>query len=52
MTKLDEYIYGALWAGASGFLLKDARPDQLLDANRRIHAGESPFASAILTRLV
>jgi DNA-binding NarL/FixJ family response regulator len=52
MFELDEYVYGALRAGASGFLLKDARPDHLLDAIRRTHAGESLFASAILTRLV
>jgi DNA-binding NarL/FixJ family response regulator len=52
MFELDEYVYGALRAGASGFLLKDARPDQLLDAIRRTHGGESLFAPAILTRLV
>jgi DNA-binding NarL/FixJ family response regulator len=52
MFELDEYVYGALRAGASGFLLKDARPDQLLDAIRRTHAGESLFAPTILTRLV
>ncbi|GAB3615611.1 response regulator transcription factor [Okibacterium endophyticum] len=52
MFELDEYVYGALRAGASGFLLKDAHPDQLLDAIRRTHDGESLFAPAILTRLV
>jgi DNA-binding NarL/FixJ family response regulator len=52
MFELDEYVYGALRAGASGFLLKDARPDELLDAIRRTHGGESLFAPAILTRLV
>lgn len=52
MFELDEYVYGALRAGASGFLLKDARPDQLLDAIRRTHAGESLFAPTILTRLI
>lgn len=52
MFELDEYVYGALRAGASGFLLKDAHPDQLLTAIRRTHAGESLFAPAILTRLV
>ncbi len=52
MFELDEYVYGALRAGASGFLLKDARPDELLDAIRRTHAGESMFAPTILTRLV
>ena len=52
MFELDDYVYGALRAGASGFLLKDAHPDQLHDAIRRTHAGESLFAPAILTRLV
>ncbi len=52
MFELDEYVYGALRAGASGFLLKDAHPDQLLDAIRRTRAGESLFAPAILTRLI
>ncbi|SDU76196.1 response regulator [Jiangella alkaliphila] len=52
MFELDEYVYAALRAGASGFLLKDARPEQLLDAVRRTHAGESLFAPSILTRLV
>ncbi len=52
MYELDEYVYGALRAGASGFLLKDAHPGELLDAVRRTHAGESLFAPAILTRLV
>lgn len=52
MFELDEYVYGALHAGASGFLLKDARPEQLLDAIRRVHAGEELFAPSVLTRLV
>lgn len=52
MFDLDEYLYGALRAGASGFLLKDARPEQLVDAIRRTHAGESLFAPQLLTRLV
>lgn len=52
MFELDEYVYGALRAGASGFLLKDAHPEQLLDAVRRTHVGESLFAPAILGRLV
>jgi DNA-binding NarL/FixJ family response regulator len=52
MYELDEYVYGALRAGASGFLLKDAHPGELLDAVRRTHAGESFFAPTILTRLV
>lgn len=52
MFELDDYVHGALRAGASGFLLKDAEPAQLIDAIRRTHAGESLFAPAILTRLV
>lgn len=52
MFELDEYVYGALRAGASGFLLKDAHPDELRDAIRRTHAGESLFAPSILTGLV
>ncbi|MFF3064857.1 response regulator [Oerskovia sp. NPDC057915] len=52
MFELDEYVHGALRAGASGFLLKDAEPESLVDAVRRTHAGESLFAPAILTRIV
>ncbi|MFJ8916649.1 response regulator [Amycolatopsis sp. NPDC102389] len=52
MFELDEYVYGALRAGASGFLLKDTEPDELIAAVRRTHAGESLFAPAILTRLI
>lgn len=52
MLELDEYVDAALRAGASGFLLKDTEPDQLLDAVRRTHAGESLFAPSVLRRLV
>ncbi len=52
MFELDEYVYAALRAGASGFLLKDVEPASLLDAVRRTHAGESLFAPVILARLV
>lgn len=52
MFELDEYVRAALQAGASGFLLKDAHPDQLLDAIRRVHEGESLFAPSVLTRLI
>jgi DNA-binding NarL/FixJ family response regulator len=52
MFELDEYVYEALHAGASGFLLKDARPEDLIAAIRRTHDGESLFAPSILTRLV
>jgi DNA-binding NarL/FixJ family response regulator len=52
MFELDEYVHEALHAGASGFLLKDARPEDLITAIRRTHAGESLFAPSILTRLI
>jgi len=52
MFDLDEYVYGALRAGASGFILKDARPEQLIDAIHRVHHGESLFAPTILTTLI
>ena len=52
MFDLDEYVFEALAAGASGFLLKDAEPNVLLDAVRRTAAGESLFAPTVLRRLV
>jgi DNA-binding NarL/FixJ family response regulator len=52
MFELDEYVYEALRAGASGFLLKDTRPEDLIAAIRRTHDGESLFAPSILTRLI
>lgn len=52
MFEMDEYVYGALAAGASAFLLKDATPAQLVDAIRRVHAGESLFAPQVMRRLV
>ncbi len=52
MFELDEYVYHALQAGASGFLLKDSRPDDLVTAIERTHNGESLFAPSILTRLI
>ncbi|HWS35885.1 MAG TPA: response regulator transcription factor [Actinoplanes sp.] len=52
MFELDEYVYEALQAGAAGFLLKDARPAELVEAVRRTGRGESLFAPSILTRLV
>lgn len=52
MFELDEYVSGALRAGASGFVLKDSGPAQLVDAIRRTHDGESLFAPAILARIV
>ncbi|CCF85491.1 response regulator transcription factor [Nitrolancea hollandica] len=52
MFELDEYVYHALQAGASGFLLKDSRPHDLITAIERTHDGESLFAPSILTRLI
>ena len=49
---LDDYVYDALQAGASGFLLKDVRPEQLAEAVRVVAAGESLLAPAITRRLV
>jgi DNA-binding NarL/FixJ family response regulator len=49
---MDEYVYDALRAGASGFLLKDVRPEQLADAVRVVAAGETLLAPAITRRLV
>ena len=49
---LDEYVYQALRAGASGFLLKDAPPAELVGAVRTVAAGESLLAPAITRRLI
>jgi DNA-binding NarL/FixJ family response regulator len=49
---LDEYVYAALKAGASGFLLKDVRPEQLVDAVHVVMAGDTLLAPAITRRLV
>jgi len=49
---LDDYVYEALRAGASGFLLKDAGPAELLQAIRIIAAGEALLAPAITKRLI
>ena len=49
---LDEYVFGALRAGASGFLLKDAREDHLLSAIRIAADGGALFAPAATRRLV
>jgi DNA-binding NarL/FixJ family response regulator len=49
---LDEYVYGALRAGASGFLLKDAPQDQLVSAIRVIATGGSLFAPSVTRRLI
>jgi DNA-binding NarL/FixJ family response regulator len=49
---LDEYVYGALRAGASGFLLKDAGPIELLQAIRIVAAGDALLAPSITRRLI
>jgi DNA-binding NarL/FixJ family response regulator len=49
---LDEYVYDALQAGASGFLLKDAPPEALFDAVRVVAAGDALLAPAITRRLI
>jgi DNA-binding NarL/FixJ family response regulator len=49
---LDEYVYRAMKAGASGFLLKDASREQLTGAVRTVSAGESLLAPAITRRLI
>ncbi|MBO3752006.1 response regulator transcription factor [Streptosporangiaceae bacterium NEAU-GS5] len=49
---LDEYVFEALRAGASGFLLKDARPAELAAAIRTVAAGETLLAPAVTRRLI
>jgi DNA-binding NarL/FixJ family response regulator len=49
---LDEYVYAALKAGASGFLLKDLRRDQLIGAIRTAAAGDALLAPAVIRRLI
>lgn len=48
----DEYVYGALSAGASGFLLKDAQPDQIRDGVRAVAAGDRLLAPSLTCRLI
>jgi DNA-binding NarL/FixJ family response regulator len=49
---LDEYVFGALEAGASGFLLKDVLPEELVAGIRTIAEGESLLAPTVTTRLI
>ena len=49
---LDQYVYAALTAGASGFLLKDVTPDHLVNAVRLVRDGDALLAPAITRRLV
>ncbi len=48
----DEYVYGALRAGAAGFLLKDADPQTLVDAVHRVRAGDSLLDPAVTGRII
>ncbi|MDN4480618.1 response regulator [Demequina muriae] len=49
---LDEYAFGALRAGASGFLLKDARPAELVDAIRTVAAGDAVMSPRVTRRML
>ncbi|EPH42405.1 response regulator transcription factor [Streptomyces aurantiacus] len=49
---LDEYVYGALRAGAAGFLLKDSGPERLLAAVAAVDSGDALFAPSVTRRLV
>jgi DNA-binding NarL/FixJ family response regulator len=49
---LDDYVFAALHAGASGFLLKDVEPDELRDAVRVVARGDALLASAVTRRLI
>ena len=50
--ELDEYVFGALRAGASGFLLKDIEPAALIDAVRLVHDGQALLAPQVTKRLI
>ena len=52
MFEVDDYVLGALRAGACGFLLKDADPQSLVDAVRTVHEGQSLLSPQVLARLV
>jgi len=49
---VDEYLFGALEAGASGFLLKDAEPDDVIAAVRSVAAGQGTLADALTKRVL
>src|SRR5581483_10911807 len=49
---LDEYVFDALAAGASGFLLKDVPPEELVHAVRVVAAGDALLAPAVTRRLI
>ena len=48
----DEYVFDALAAGASGFLLKDARPEDLISGVRSVAAGDALLAPSVTRRLI
>lgn len=52
MFDLDEYVYGALRAGASGFLLKSAQPEEIVRTVRDVHQGALLFSPTVTQRLV
>ena len=49
---LDEYVFAAIRAGASGFMLKDAEPEELLAAIRAVHSGDAVVAPSATRRLL
>ena len=49
---LDEYVFGALRAGAAGFLLKDASRERLVEAIRVVHGGDALLSPSITRRLI
>lgn len=49
---LDEYAFGALTAGASGFLLKDSRPESLVDAVRTVYRGDAITSPRVTSKLI
>jgi DNA-binding NarL/FixJ family response regulator len=49
---MDEYVVGALRAGASGFLPKDVSPEELIAAVHTVHLGEAAVAPRLMTRLI
>ena len=49
---LDDYVFAALKAGASGFMLKDAGPAELLAGTRAVHSGDSVVAPSTTKRLL
>jgi DNA-binding NarL/FixJ family response regulator len=49
---IDEYLFGALEAGASGFLLKDAEPEEIVDAVRRVASGQGTLDQTVTKRVL